>query len=466
MKKLFSISLILLTTFLSFSQEITGRWYGLMDIMGSQMPFEFNITEENGKLSATMDSPDQKAFDIPISEVSFENKVLKLAIKEAQLSYEGKFIDEQTISGIFKQMGMEVALNLTKTKPKKTKINHPQEPQPPFSYRTEEIEFENKAAGIKLSGTLTLPAEGNKFPIVVLISGSGPQNRDSEMLGHKPFLLWADYLTKLGIAVLRYDERGIGKSGGQFNGSTSADFASDAEAAISYLKTRKDIDKKRIGLMGHSEGGIIAPMIAARNKSVKFIVLLAGTGIPGHELLLTQQELVARASGISESDIESNKKMNAELFNVIVNTSDETQMRSEMKKVLEAAFKAFKQEEIPSGMTLDEFILINFGYYTDPWMLYFLRYDPKTALMQVKCPVFAINGDKDLQVPAQVNLDAITQHLKTAKNKDYSTRIFPGVNHLLQECTTGSPEEYGKIEQTVAPQILKEVGDWIVKQTK
>lgn len=466
MKKILLTLGLIAFSLVSKAQDITGRWYGLLDVMGMQMPLEFNITEENAELKATMDSPEQKAFNIPVSHISFENNTLKLEVEAAKLSYTGQFIDAENIKGTFSQMGQDVAMNLSKTKKEKTKINHPQEPQEPFPYRSEEITFENKAAGIKLSGTLTLPAVGKKFPVVVLITGSGPQDRNSELLGHKPFLLWADYLTRRGIAVLRYDERGIGKSEGKFSGSTSADFASDAEAALAFLKTRKDIDKKKIGLIGHSEGGIIAPMIAARNKAVHFVVMLAGTGLRGDQLLLMQQELVAKVSGISDEDIASNRKLNEQLFYIILNAKNDDQMKTDMRAVLEKTYLAFTPEEIPSGLSMEQFVQMNIGYYSDPWILYFLRFDPQTSLSKVKCPVYAVNGDKDLQVPAKENLEAIAKYLTIAGNSNFKTQVFPGLNHLFQESSTGNPEEYAKIEQTLSPVILEAVSSWISSITK
>ena len=299
--------LFLFTTFLSltaFAQDITGTWDGILKVQGTQLRLVFNISKTNTGFTSTMDSPDQKATGIPITTTTFENNTLKLAIPMASISYEGVLGNDRNIVGTFKQGALTVPLNLTKGVVEKEKIVRPQEPTKPYPYYSEDITFENSKAGITLAGTLTLPSKEGNFPVVVLISGSGPQNRDEELLGHKPFLVLSDYLTKNGIAVLRYDDRGIAESKGNFRTATTADFAEDAAAAVTYLQTRKEINSKKIGLMGHSEGGVIAPMVASTNKAVAFIVLLAGTGIPGDALLLLQKALIERSEGATESDIQ------------------------------------------------------------------------------------------------------------------------------------------------------------------
>ncbi|HNW54082.1 MAG TPA: alpha/beta fold hydrolase, partial [Bacteroidales bacterium] len=295
---------------------------------------------------------------------------------------------------------------------------------------------------------------------------SGPQNRDEELMGHKPFLVWADYLTRNGIAVLRFDDRGTAASKGNFKTAITPDFASDVEAAVQYLKTRKEIDKKKIGLIGHSEGGIIAPMVAAGSKDISFIVLLAGTGVPGNEILLLQQELIGRANGASEAELLKSKLMNKGAFDIIINTVDNSKRKADLSTYLNQVYEQDTTLEIPQGMTKDELISKQVSQLTSPWMVYFITHDPAPVLQKVKCAVLAVNGDKDLQVPAQVNLDAIKKALEKGGNKKVTTRVFPGLNHLFQECKTGSPSEYAGIEQTISPVVLEEVTQWIVKQTK
>lgn len=276
MKTLTILFTLLLSVCIVSAQEISGKWYGMLKLPGTELTIVVNISKtEAGAYTATMDSPDQGAFGIPVNSVTFENKQLELKIDALQAAYKAELVD-MVLKGTFTQMGQDLNLNLSQEEIKKPKALRPQEPQKPYPYHDEEVTFTNSKAGIKLAGTLTLPNKSGKFPAVVLISGSGPQNRDEEVFGHKPFLVLADYLTRNGIAVLRFDDRGVNLSEGDHSTATSADFATDVESAVAYLKTRSEIDHKKIGLMGHSEGGLIAPMVAAKDKSIAFIVLLAG----------------------------------------------------------------------------------------------------------------------------------------------------------------------------------------------
>jgi dienelactone hydrolase len=357
---------------------------------------------------------------------------------------------------------MSLPLTLKRTETEVKPISRPQEPQPPYPYRSEEVAFENKVAGITLAGTLTLPETGSNFTAVILITGSGPQNRDEEIMGHKPFLVIADYLTRRGIAVLRYDDRGTAQSTGNFAAGTTADFATDTESALAYLKTRKEINPKKIGLMGHSEGGIIAPLVATRSGDVGCIVMLAGTGIRGDALLLLQQEAIYRVSGMPEDKLTIAIKINAKVLDKIVNT-DRDLSRQEITDFM-IAMKDDIETVVPDGITAEDYIQQFAMSLSSPWMQYFLRYDPAPALEKVKCPVLAVNGDKDLQVPAKENLTAISAALKKGGNKKVTVKEYPGLNHLFQECTTGSPAEYAMIEQTFSPEVLKDLGDWITIQ--
>jgi pimeloyl-ACP methyl ester carboxylesterase len=311
-----------------------------------------------------------------------------------------------------------------------------------------------------------MPSKEGLFPAVVLISGSGPQNRDEELMGHKPFLVLSDYLTRNGIAVLRYDDRGTGKSKGIFSKGTSFDFSNDAEAAFNYLLTRKEIISNKIGIMGHSEGGLIAPMIAARNKNVGFIVLLAGTGLPGDQIMLLQQELIARADGSTEADIQKTKRVNKAVFDIVRKNENQTNLNAELSAYLKNELEKDTALSKSIGMSVDDYIKSTLKQIASPWFQYFLKYDPQPVLTQVKCPVLAINGEKDLQVPPKEDLAAIKKALKKGGNKNFVTKELPGLNHLFQECKTGSPEEYGDIEQTFSPLALQEILQWIKLQTK
>ncbi|MDZ4746390.1 MAG: alpha/beta fold hydrolase [bacterium] len=463
------ITLILLTSLFSltvFGQDIIGQWNGALKVQGTQMRLVFNITKTDNGVSSTMDSPDQGAKGIPTTTTSFENSILKITIANAKIEYEGTLGKDNIIVGTFKQGGQSFPMNLSNEVIEKEKLVRPQEPTKPYSYYSEDITFENKNAGISLAGTLTLPKKDGVFPVVILISGSGPQNRDEELLGHKPFLVLSDYLTKNGIAVLRYDDRGTALSKGDFKTATSADFATDVESAISYLKTRKEINKKKIGLIGHSEGGLIAPMVASKSKDVAFIVLLAGTGIEGDQILLLQQKLIGKASGISEEDLQKNEIENRKTFDIANKSINLEQLNNDLTIYIMQSLKDNPNSKKPQGMSDEDFVKLQVKQIANPWMQYFIKYNPAPALEKVKCPVLAINGEKDLQVPPKENLEAIEKALTKGGNKKVTIIELPNLNHLFQECKTGSPEEYATIEQTFSPTALNEILKWLQTQTK
>jgi pimeloyl-ACP methyl ester carboxylesterase len=445
-------------------QEVTGDWNGILNVQAIQLRLVFHIQKTEAGYSATMDSPDQGANGNPVTSVSYENAVLKLSMAYAKIEYEGRVGADGTITGTFKQMGQSFPLNLSRQAVEKEPLVRPQEPVKPYPYHEEEVSFENKEDGVTLAGTLTLPRQDGVFPAVVLISGSGAQDRDEEIMGHKPFLVLADYLTRNGIAVLRFDDRGTAVSTGDFATATTYDFSKDAEAGVRYLQTRQEIHKKKIGLIGHSEGGCIAPMVAARNKDVAFIVLLAGTGLRGDQILLLQQELIAKASGASEADRNLGKKINEAVYQRVLQATDTEQLKTGLTDFLKQAIQ--NVPEAYKAMYDDHFIAASVNRMTSPWMQYFIKYDPASTLEKVKCPLLALNGEKDWQVPAQVNLEAIRSALTQGGNKRVMTKEIPGLNHLFQECKTGLPAEYASLEQTFSPVALGEILTWIEAQTK
>ncbi|AFK01921.1 alpha/beta hydrolase fold containing protein [Emticicia oligotrophica DSM 17448] len=446
------------------AQDITGSWNGTLKVGTVQLRLVVNISKTGNAYNSTLDSPDQGAKGIAVTKTTFENAKLKFEIPVAQIEYVGDFKNDKFF-GTFKQSGKEFPLELSKGGISVAAVKRPQEPQKPFPYYSEEITFENPKAQITLAGTLTLPQKEGVFPAVILISGSGPQNRDEELLGHKPFLVISDYLTRHGIAVLRFDDRGVGQSKGVFKTATSADHASDVASAVAYLKTRKEINQ--IGLMGHSEGGLIAPMVAANNNQVSFIVLLAGTGISGDKLLLMQQELISRANGVSEPEIALSKKINEGAFKIIVQSNDDEQLKKDLATYIGKMVNE-NPEINPKGVKEEDFIAqqVKSAMSPWPWMQYFLKYDPVENLKLVKCPILAVNGEKDLQVPAKENLSAIENIVKKAGNKDVTTKAYPNLNHLFQECKTGSPAEYSTIEQTFSPLVMEDFTKWIKIKTK
>ena len=462
-------SLIILFSLLSlttFAQDITGQWNGILKVPGTQLRLVLNISKTETGYSATMDSPDQGAKGIPVTTTTFENGILKLAIPAGKIEYEGVLDKDAVIVGNFKQMGQAFPLNLSRDVVAKTVIVRPQEPVKPYPYYSEEVTFENSKAGITLAGTLTLPKKEGLYPVVILVSGSGPQNRDEELLGHKPFLVLSDYLTRNGIAVLRYDDRGVGASKGVFSTSTTADFAADVTAAVTYLSNRKEINPKKIGIVGHSEGGIIAPIVASTSKNVAFIVLLAGTGLTGDVLLLLQKALIERAEDVTELKIQEGQTINKGAFTLVKNAVTTEQLKTDLTLYFQQNLKGNPTPENPEGKLDAEIIQEQVEEFTSNWMQYFIKFDPTTALVKVKCPVLAINGAKDLQVPPNENLAAIKTALTKGGNKKVTTKILPNLNHLFQECTTGAPSEYAEIEQTVSPTAMTTVLEWIQLQTK
>jgi pimeloyl-ACP methyl ester carboxylesterase len=308
------------------------------------------------------------------------------------------------------------------------------------------VAYENELAGIQLAATLTIPPGQGPFRAVVLITGSGPQDRDESLAGHRPFLVLSDYLTRRGIAVLRADDRGVGKSGGKFAAATTADFATDTEAGVAYLKTQPEIDPKKIGLVGHSEGGIIAPMVAARDSDVAFIVMMAGAGVPGDQILAEQSLLISEAGGKSRPEAEKNAAREREILTLVKQEKDNAALREKLAALIPRA-------QVDTQL----------GQIASPWFRYFIAYDPATALRKVACPVLAINGEKDLQVPPRQNLPAIRKALEAAGNKDFEIAELPGLNHLFQTAKTGSPAEYAQIEETISPVALEKIAAWILK---
>ena len=465
MKKTALLFITFLATLITYGQDITGQWNGVLKVQGMQLRLVFNISKTDTGYSSTMDSPDQGAKGIPVSTTTFENPKINLEVAAARIAYEGELKDNEIV-GIFKQAGQEFPMNLSRKAIEKEVVKRPQEPKEPYPYYTEEVTFQNPKANVSLAGTLTLPKKEGVFPVVVLISGSGPQDRNEELLGHKPFLVISDYFTKNGIAVLRYDDRGVGQSKGDFESATSEDFATDVESAIAYLKTRKEINKKKIGLAGHSEGGTIAPMVAAKSKDVNFIVLLAGTGIQGDKLLLLQQEAIAKASGVSEDKIKESAEINTKVVDIINQSTDNQKLKTDLTNLISESLKDLKAEDIPNGMSKDDFIAAQVNEISSPWMQFFIKYNPAPTLEKVKCPVLAVNGSKDLQVPAKENLSAIENALKKGGNTHVTIREYPNLNHLFQECKTGAPTEYAQIEQTFSPLALDLITKWIKGQVK
>lgn len=397
----------LLLSITAFAQNLTGSWTGIISAGESSLHIVFNISQDaEGNAVCTMDSPDQSVKGIPAQIVFESSDSISIRISNLGIEYNGKFNGDM-ICGVYSQLGLELDLDL---KNEKIVYNRPQNQLPPHPYATEEIEFVNDEANATLSGTITYPVgyiQGKKVPVVVMVTGSGPQNRDSEIYEHKPFLIIADYLARNGYATLRYDDRCVGKSTGRFQAETTKEVAKDAALAVKYLRDTKKFSK--IGVLGHSEGGNVAFMLGA-NKLIDFAITMAGVGVQGDECLYQQGIAIAKQSG------------------------QEYQLTKEQ---------------------LREYLIGTMS----PWYEFFLDYDPASDISKTTCPVLVMNGEKDLQVIASSNVEAIKGNLP--KNKKSQVKIYPGLNHLFQECTTGLPTEYINIEQTISPIVLEDIAAWL-----
>ncbi len=344
----------------------------------------------------------------------------------------------------------------------KSTFKRPQTPTKPYPYYSEAVRFRNDSANVTLAGTLTLPSKEGSYPVVILISGSGPQNRDEEILQHKPFLVLADHLTRNGIGVLRYDDRGTGESTGDFKTATSLDFSKDAESAVQFLKTRQDIDTTKIGLAGHSEGGLIAPMVAARSGDIAFVVLMAGPGMELKKALLLQDGLIAKAFGMSDANVKKLVGINEKAYDLVIQSTDLEKLKTDMTRFVNDHISEIPDKLITEQMTREQFAAARIEGMSSPWTQFMLKYDPGKTLEKVKCPVLAINGEKDMQVVPDENLAAISLALKKGGNSNVTIKKIPDLNHLFQECATGSPKEYQEIEQTFSPVALNEISRWIL----
>ncbi len=448
------------------NSSLVGSWVGMLKIQGISLTMVMNIkTNGSDSLIVTFDSPDQGAKGISTSSVKVTADSMIVRSKLISGLYQGKFTsDYSVLEGRWKQSGLDIPLNL-EHKQEAFKRARPQEPIPPFPYVSEDISFRNEKAGISLAGTLTLPKEGKKYPAVVLITGSGPQNRDEELLGHKPFLLLSDYLTRRGIAVLRYDDRGVGKSGGKFSTATTYDFAADAEAALGFLKTRPEIDTNKLGLIGHSEGGLIAPVVSSGRKDVDFIVLMAGTGVTGEKILLTQAAEIQKADSADEKSIQQAQTINQKIYDIVKKNPDNDKASAAIRKLLQKENDASWKKGSADTMSVAS-MEQTIKTVISPWYRTFLTLDPQLYLKKVHCSVLAINGDLDLQVDSKINLPAIEKALIFGGNSKYTIEEIHGVNHLFQTAKTGSPSEYGNIEETIQPGVLELIASWILQTVK
>ncbi len=447
--------------------EHIESWTGTL-VAGKQS-FDFRVRifkETDGTLSGKLDSFNEGFTGIPIALDLDDEGKFNFEVKVSAAKFEGKLNSDKTkIEGQWLQGGGKFPLEFEKTELNEERtVNRPQHPKKPYPYMEEQVSYKNETDDITLAATLTKPSGDGSFPAVVLISGSGAQDRDETIFQHKPFWVIADHLTKNGIAVLRFDERGVGQSTGSFAGATSEDFSRDVEAGIEYLKTRDEIDSNKIGLIGHSEGGMIAPLLAAKRDDVAMIVMLAGPGVDGAEIGISQSRAMGEAAGASKDVLDAQDKMLKLLFDAMKN-DDQSPSQEFIDKVVAQFQSEIELEESPAD--LQENLKKRLQMINNPWFKYFVQYDPRPVLEKVKCPVLVLNGKKDLQVLVDLNVDAIDKALTAGGNKNFEVHKLDNLNHLFQETDgPGLVTEYGRLEETFSPVALNLMSDWLTKQVK
>lgn len=470
--------LILFTSGRTIAQDLTGSWAGSLPAGGINLHIVFNISKNaDGSLKSTMDSPDQKAFGIACSKTTQVKDSLMIEIAIIGGGYKGQWDGKDGITGTFRQGGGQVALSLKRINAgDKAALSkdpvHLQTPKPPFNYVSEDVEYDNADKSVHYGATFTRPKGDGKYPAVIIISGSGTQDRDGTILGHKLYWVLADYLTKNGIAVLRVDDRGAGKStlGNDIKDATSRTFSYDVETSLNYLLTRNDVDKKHVGLIGHSEGGIIAPMVAARRKDVNFIVLWGAPEVGGLKINTAQNAYALKQAGANETQINAYSELNNKILGLFASSPNVDTLDARIAPVFNTWQKAQTPETLTAlhaGNISAPAVFPQFNQlYNKVWMRYFVTYDPTTDLSKVKCAVLAVNGEKDTQVDATSNLGLIKDVLTKNGNKNFEIKPLPGLNHLLQTAQTGDLSEYEKIEETISPDAMKIISDWIKMHTK
>ena len=447
--------------------SIVGTWQGTLEAGALKMRLALHIAaNENGGFTSTLDSLDQNLSGIPVPQTILSGNTLHLDLP-SRAQFDGTLNEKGTeIAGTFTQ-GAPMALTLKRVG-RVEMPSRPQEPKPPYPYDAVEAAYDNGPN--HLAGTLTIPRGRGPFPAALLISGSGPQDRDESIMGHKPFWVIADSLTRQGIAVLRVDDRGMGKSSGNSTMLTLDDMAGDVLAGVAYLKGRKEVDPKHIGVIGHSEGGMVGPLAAVRSSDIAFVVMLAGPGVSFQEALdahESQAQIIMRQAGASEEAIAWNDAVQNMILRVLRQDRDadaaKRDMRAELEKMEtnlpEPERTALKSARVQAQMGRQ------FESVTSPEMRSILLYNPAEVLRRLKVPVLALNGSRDVQVAARLNLPAIITALTDAGNSDFAVMELPGLNHLFQECRTCEVGEYGELKETFSPGALRILGDWLVTHT-
>jgi pimeloyl-ACP methyl ester carboxylesterase len=446
-------------------ESLAGSWLGGLNVnAGMTLRLALDVTETDGKLTAILDSIDQNA-KIPVTTISVNANQVQFECAAIRGSFKGSFsADGAEIGGTWSQGGSSLPLTF-KRQSQPFVLKRPQQPAKPYPYREEELTFRDPATNITLAGTLTLPDGQGPFPAVVLMSGSGPQDRDEALMGHKPFLILADQLTRAGIAVLRYDDRGVGKSTGNFSTATHLDFAADGRAVFEYLKSRPEINSKKVGLLGHSEGSVYVPFVMRESKDVAFVVMLAGIGVPMRELLDQQARDIASASGVKYEKTPALEAIDDEIYARLATGRSDAEslefVRGKLKEAMALYPEDLKKATGFSDATLEAYVRM----FVSPWFTLLSQYDPRETLPAVKCPVLALFGSKDTQVAAAPNSAGMKAAFDAGGNRDVTMKTFPDLNHLFQHANSGAPAEYASIEETMSPEVTDMISKWIKERT-
>ena len=466
---IFTIVLILcsFSTLIAQQKDFVGIWEGDMNMMDKELFLIFRINENDGKFKGTIDIPAQAIVEHAVSSIKWKQDTIILSVFGATYTAVLKN-NKQGLEGTWLQNGRNFPLVMErKTEENCFRYNRPQEPKPPFAYKTEDVVFENKKVGINLAGTISIPEGEGPFPAVILVSGSGAQNRNQEIAMHKPFLVIADYLTTNGYAVLRYDDRGFGESQGNFQMATTADFTTDAISAYDYLKGRDDIDKKKIGVCGHSEGGMVAQMMAAKlKKKLAFAIFLAAPGMNLDRMMLLQNEMIFIKTGVEDEIVDLMLNIYTKVFTILQAVDDPAESAIQIREVYEDMTAEMSEKK------KNEYGLNNAGInasliqYNSLWFRYFISFKPEQYVKKIKSPLLILNGENDVQVVCKENVDNLDALLTKYKHKDYTIKTYPSLNHLFQSSKTGMPSEYALIEETFSPLVLNDIVQWLDKRFK
>lgn len=459
-----TVSAILISTY-AYGQDFSGSWKGKLDVGTMEMRINIHITaSESQQYSGTFDSPDQGAYDLPFTSVTVVDDELTCTNESMGIVLTATFIEDDDLEARWMQGGMAFPISFKRAEGAIEREKKAQDPEPPFPYEEEFLFVVNEHSDT-IHGTLTLPNNVKKAPVVILITGSGPQNRDSEILGHRPFLVLADYLTRQGIAVFRYDERGVGESGGDFATATSRDFASDAALILQMIAKHKSIDNKRIGVYGHSEGAMVAAILNAEFINPNFIILAAGPGVPIPELLRRQSDDILKIQGVTRSKRDDINNLNADIYRFLENSenleSASIKINEYFNKLITEADNENDEDKLQRVVETKKSIREN---VITPWFHFFIKFDPEYYYGQISVPTLIINGKKDLPVWWEDNPTAIKRIITESSNKQVEMKIYDDINHLFQTAETGSPMEYAGNEETFNEEIMADIADFINAQ--